>query len=81
VDSRPAGSKNGPNATPRYPREVYLAAGTATVLLVDLDRRTMDVFDTDGAHHAYDDAAIYAPERFPGLTLSLAELFAELNMP
>lgn len=62
-------------------REVYLAAGSATVLLVDPDRRTMDVFDADGGHREYDGTATYTPERFPGLTLSLADLFAELDIP
>ncbi len=64
-----------------HKREVYLAAGAGTVLIVDPDRRTMDVFARDGAYAEYGDTATYADERFPGLTLSLADIFAELDMP
>ncbi|HEV8020974.1 MAG TPA: Uma2 family endonuclease [Candidatus Lustribacter sp.] len=64
-----------------HKRDVYLAAGAATVLLVDPDQRTLEVFDADGTHHKYADSDTYTPERFPGLTLSLTGLFAELDIP
>jgi Uma2 family endonuclease len=63
-----------------HKRDVYLTCGS-TVLLVDPDRRTMDVFDQDGTHVEYTDTATYTPEGFPGLTISLADLFAELDIP
>jgi Uma2 family endonuclease len=64
-----------------HKREVYLAAGTTTVVLVDPDRRTMEVFDQDGRLSKYDDVSTYTSERFLGLTLSLRDLFAKLDTP
>jgi Uma2 family endonuclease len=64
-----------------HKRDVYLAAGTTTFLIIDPDRRTMDVFEADNAHREYHDEDTYASERFPGLTLSLAGVFAELDTP
>jgi Uma2 family endonuclease len=64
-----------------HKRDVYLAAGATTLLIVDPDRRTMDVFDAGGAHTEYHETDTYASGLFPGLTLSLADLFAELDTP
>jgi Uma2 family endonuclease len=64
-----------------HKRDVYLAAGTITLFILDPDRRTLDVFDANGAHTEFHDTDIYASERFPGLTLPLPDLFAELDTP
>jgi Uma2 family endonuclease len=64
-----------------HKRDVYLAAGVTTLFIIDPDRRTMDAFEADGVHTEYNDSDTYSSERFPGLTLSLAELFAELDTP
>ena len=41
----------------------------------------MDVFDAGGSHDEYHDSDTYVSERFSGLTLSLADIFAELDTP
>ena len=64
-----------------HKRDVYLAAGTTTLLIVDPDRRTMDVLDAGDSHTKYCETDTYVSERFLGLTLSLADLFAELDTP
>jgi Uma2 family endonuclease len=64
-----------------HKRDVYLAAGSSLVFIVDPDRRTMNVFDQDGSGAEYGDTASYTSARFPGLRLSLAEIFAELDVP
>jgi Uma2 family endonuclease len=64
-----------------HKRDVYLAAGAGLVLIVDPDRRTMDVFDAITGHREYNDRGVCSPEQFPGLVLPLAEIFAELDIP
>ncbi len=64
-----------------HKRDVYLAAGVTTLFIIDPDLRTMDAFEADGAHTEYRDTDTYTSARFPGLTLSLADLFAELDPP
>jgi Uma2 family endonuclease len=64
-----------------HKRDVYLAGGAELLLLVDPDRRTMDVFGDGTAHRTYGEGDTYVSERFSGLTIVLAEIFAELNIP
>jgi Uma2 family endonuclease len=64
-----------------HKRDLYLAAGVTTIFIVDPDRRTMDVFESDRAHTEFHDTDTYTSGRFTGLTLSLADLFAELDIP
>ena len=66
-------------ANVRHKREVYLSAGTTLVLIVDPERRTLDVFEAGGKQTAYVREATFSDERFPGLTLSLGEIFARLD--
>jgi len=60
---------------------VYLAAGVEMVLIVDPDRRTMDVFEADAEPRIYGAGDRFVSVRFPDLTFSLEEIFAELDLP
>lgn len=64
-----------------HKRDVYLAAGAGLLLFVDPDRRTMDVFDLVAGHRSYKEGDTFASERLTGLTIVLAEIFAELDLP
>jgi Uma2 family endonuclease len=64
-----------------HKRDVYLAAGTTTLLIVDPDHRTMDAFEADGTHIEFNDTETYLSQQCPGLTLLLTDLFAELDTP
>jgi Uma2 family endonuclease len=59
---------------------VYLAAGSALVVLVDGRARTVTLIDGSGRHTlAGDDVVEHAA--LPGFALALAELFAALDLP
>jgi Uma2 family endonuclease len=60
---------------------VYLAAGVEMVLIVDPDRRTMDVFEADTEPRVYRAGDRFVSVRFPDLTFSLEEIFAQLDLP
>jgi Uma2 family endonuclease len=64
-----------------HKRDVYLAGGAGLLLFVDPDRRTMDVFDGGAGHRTYDEGDTYVSECFRGLTIVLAEIFADLDPP
>jgi Uma2 family endonuclease len=59
-------------------REVYLAAGTRSVLIFDPRDRTLDAFTPSG-HTRLTAPAVFASEAFPGLEIDLAALFGELD--
>ena len=60
---------------------VYLAAGAGMVLIVDPDRRTMDAFEADAEPRGYGAGDRFVSVRFPDLTFSLEEIFAQLDLP
>ena len=64
-----------------HKRDVYLAGGAGLLLFVDPDRRTMDVFDAGAGHRTYRQGDTFVSERLTGLTIVLAEIFAELDLP
>jgi Uma2 family endonuclease len=59
---------------------VYLTSGTDAVLIVDPLAKTIDVFDRTGSvHFAIGDS--FAHPALPGLSFTLAEVFAVLHRP
>lgn len=57
----------------------YLAWGVTLVLVADPERRRMDAYDVSGAQTDLVDR--FTTELFADLSLPLAEMFAELNIP
>jgi Uma2 family endonuclease len=64
-----------------HKRDVYLSDGAGLLLFVDPDRRTMDVFEGGAGRRSYAEGDTYVSERFSGLTIALAEIFADLDPP
>lgn len=62
-------------------QRVYLAAGTAMVMMFDPDRRTLDVFEAGAQPQSYVAGERFVSVRFPDLTFSLDEVFAQLDLP
>jgi Uma2 family endonuclease len=59
---------------------VYLAAGTALVLVVDPESRTLVAYDRDGSR-LYAQNQTFAHPALPAFTVPLGELFAILHRP
>ncbi len=62
----------------RHKVEVYLAAGTEAVLVVDPAARTLTVYDADGVR-ALAESDTFAHDALPGFIFALADMFAELD--
>jgi Uma2 family endonuclease len=60
--------------------EVYLAAGTDLVVLVDPLKRTIETFDRSG-HAVLNEGDTFAHQALPGLTFNVSDAFAVLNRP
>jgi Uma2 family endonuclease len=60
--------------------EVYLAAGTDIVILVDPIARTIETFDRN-AHDRFGDRDAFAHPALPGFGFACSEVFAVLNRP
>jgi Uma2 family endonuclease len=58
--------------------EVYLAAGTEAVIVVDPEPRTLTIHDADGAR-TLTAGHTFAHDALPGFTFAVAEMFAELD--
>ncbi len=64
-----------------HKRDVYLAAGSALVIIVDPRTQTVHTYESDGTERTFTatDTLIAAP--FPDLAIDLAPIFAELDDP
>jgi Uma2 family endonuclease len=60
--------------------EVYLAAGTDVVILVDPLARTIDAYDRHGSAH-FSESDAFAHRALPGFTFDCVDVFAVLNRP
>jgi len=60
--------------------EVYLAAGTDAVILVDPLARTIETFDRAG-YTIFCEGDTFSHRALPGLTFAVADAFAILNRP
>lgn len=60
--------------------EVYLAAGTDVVILVDPLARTVDLFDRAG-HTRLVEGDTFVHRALPGFTFAVSDAFAVLNRP
>jgi Uma2 family endonuclease len=63
-----------------HKRDVYIAAGVKLLLIVDPMLRSLDAYEA-GTHRTLLDPSTFSSEVFPGLTLSLADAFAKLDIP
>jgi len=59
-------------------RDVYLAAGTRLVIVVDPDARTLDAYDAAGRVR-FTSPATFSTPLFPGLAIDLGDLFREID--
>jgi Uma2 family endonuclease len=64
-----------------HKRDVYFATGAQLMLIVDPIHRTIEAFEASGLHHVFRGDATLNPSIFPGLVISLPNLFAELDPP
>lgn len=64
-----------------HKREVYLASGVELLLVVDPDARTLEAYEPDGAQRVFTSGETFATPSFPGLTIDLPAIFAELELP
>jgi Uma2 family endonuclease len=59
-------------------RDTYLAAGVRLVLIVDPVARVIDAWETTGCT-TFGNGATFTTEAFPGLTIDVEALFAEID--
>jgi Uma2 family endonuclease len=64
-----------------HKREVYLAAGTLLVLIVDPLEQTMRVFERGAAPRFLGATGFFQSTAFPDLSIDLAPIFATLDRP
>jgi Uma2 family endonuclease len=60
--------------------EVYLAAGTDVVVLVDPLEKTIETFDRN-THQFFGEGDTFEHQALPGLSFAVSEAFAVLNRP
>jgi Uma2 family endonuclease len=59
-------------------RDVYLAAGTQLVIIVDPSARSLEAYEAGGRTVCLEPST-FSTDRFPGLAIDLVELFREID--
>jgi hypothetical protein len=60
---------------------VYLSSGVGLLLVVDPEGRTIAAYEPGAAPRFFTGGETFATPSFPGLTIDLTALFAELDLP